>query len=166
MRLIASHGSLCVFGGGQRACKCSPRLPPLASPHRCVFGACIYGWQARGIELLPLLVKHATRIVHEARVTGVRFECADLLCCDLRELDVVMLASQCWDAALVGAVRAKLLTELAEGSLVVDYTDGLGRRDGASDDAQVQRRDFHLELTVEAPVSWDGSHRFYVWRVL
>ena len=98
-----------------------------------------------------------------------------------------MLASQCWDAALVGAVRAKLLTELAEGSLVVDYTDGLGRRDGASlaegslevdytdglgrrdgasDDAQVQRRDFHLELTVEAPVSWDGSHRFYVWRVL
>ena len=77
-----------------------------------------------------------------------------------------MLASQCWDAALVGAVRAKLLTELAEGSLVVDYTDGLGRRDGASDDAQVQRRDFHLELTVEAPVSWDGSHCFYVWRVL
>lgn len=139
----------------------------------CVFGACVYGWQTRGIELLPLLVEHATRIVHEARVTGVSFECADLLCCDFRELDIVMLASQCWDAALVGAVRAKLLAELAEGSLVVDYTDGLGRRDGASDEAQGSstsqqpgRRVFHLELTVEAPVSWDGSHSFYVWRVL
>ena len=102
----------------------------------CVYGACVHGWRVRGIELLPLLARHATRIAHSAGVRGVHFECADLLSCDLsasgersfRDLpralplpflelltppdhlsreDVVMLASQCWDDVLVAKVPSE-----------------------------------------------------------
>ena len=117
-------------------------------------------------------------------------------------------------------VRAKLLAELADGALIVDYTDALGRADlrecrgddressgggepgeGASSSAQqaadaaadaegpflaVQRSPqlgewsssrhsvlgdevdearLALAFTLSAPVSWDGAHQFYVWRV-
>jgi len=154
-----------------------------------IYGACVYGWRARGIELLPLLTRHATRVVRSCGVIGVHFECADMLDCDLSNEDVIMLASQCWDDALVAAVRMKMLNDLPEGSLVVDYTDALGKEvaevanvasppgEWSSQtawaswsscshvDDQHAARHFALECTVRAPVSWDGGHQFWIWRV-
>ena len=60
----------------------------------CIYGACLYGWTVRGIELLPLLVRHAERVVQGANVRGVSFECADILSCDLQSEQVLLLASQ------------------------------------------------------------------------
>ena len=41
-------------------------------------------------------------------------------------MQLLLLTSQCWDAALCVRLRAKLLAELPEGALVVDYTAAMG----------------------------------------
>ena len=128
-----------------------------------MYGACVYGLQTRGIELLPLLASHARDIAQKAGVDRLTFECADMLACDLSEAEILLLASQCWDEALVDQLRSKLLTELEVGTLVIDYTAALG-------DETKQRtstaKSFALEMNVSAPVSWDGAHRFWIWRVV
>lgn len=147
-----------------------------------VYGACVYGIQSRGIELMPLLVSRAQQLSGEAGVQGTTFECADMLDCDLTRSTILMLASQCWDRSLMAAVRSKLLNELQVGALVIDYTPALGEETTAEafsaaedPDAPVSTksrrnpvrggRRFALQTTVSAPVSWDGAHRFWVWRV-
>lgn len=137
----------------------------------CVYGACVYGIETRGIELMPGLAQAAQRIVTRAGVVGVSFECADMLGVDLSEADVLLLASQCWDAPLVAALGAKLLAELRPGALVIDYTPALGEASRRGDDGEQQQqqqpggRRFVLEHSCEAPVSWGGALRFYIWRV-
>lgn len=147
----------------------------------CVYGACVFGLRTRGIELLPSLAAAAARLVKEAGVAGVTLECADMLECDLSDAEIVLLASQCWDATLIAALRAKLLAELPDRALVLDYTAALGeappaprqlgraaapgpRPNGVPPQAGGGRR-LTLECTVQAPVSWDSAHTFWVWRV-
>ena len=130
----------------------------------CFYGACVYGLEARGVELLPLLADTARRVASEARVEGVTFECADMLRCDLRGAEILMLASQCWDAELYDALRAKLLAELPDGALVLDYGAGLGEGEGGRK-AGKAGRSFALVERVTAPVSWDGAHEFCVFRL-
>ena len=139
-----------------------------------LYGACVHGLHSRGIELLPLLARTAERIAAEAGVVGASFECADMLSSDLKGSDIVLLASQCWDRTLIAAVRRKLLCELPLGALVLDYTAALGEVEESSPDrppplppsGSSARRAFALACTVHAPVSWDGSHCFWVWRVV
>jgi hypothetical protein len=141
-----------------------------------LYGACVFGVRSHGIELLPELAAAAVRVAAAAGVEHASFECADMLTCDLSASDVVLLASQCWDARLVAAVRWKLLDELLPGALVLDYTAALGEETDASrSDAQpnlpasathAPRRGFALQCTVRAPVSWDATHCFWVWRVV
>ena len=139
-----------------------------------IYGACVHGLRSRGIELLPLLARTAERIAAEAGVVGASFECADMLSSDLKGSDIVLLASQCWDRTLIAAVRRKLLCELPLGALVLDYTAALGEAEESSPDrppplppsGSSARRAFALACTVHAPVSWDGSHCFWVWRVV
>ena len=57
-------------------------------------------------------------------------------------------------------LRTKLLAELPEGALIIDYTDALGKG-GAGHGGQ---RRFVLAEQVRAPVSWDSQHTFWVWR--
>ena len=125
-----------------------------------MYGACVHRLRSRGIELLPALASRASRIAQAARVDGASFECADILACDLRHEEIVLLASQCWDEKLREAVAAKLLAELPSESLVIDYTAALGAIQATS-----EGRYFELACTVRAPVSWDGAHSFWVWRL-
>lgn len=90
-----------------------------------LYGACVYGWRTRGLELLDCLVVGARAISNAAHVTCLTYERTDGLCADYTAEDVVMLASQCWDAHLVAALGTKLLAELHDGAIVVDYTDAL-----------------------------------------
>ena len=137
----------------------------------CFYGACVYGFRTRGIELLPNLVAAAKRTAREAAIFGVHFECDDMLRSDLRGSHLIILASQCWDAPLLAAVRVKLLDELPTGALVLDYTPLLGEPPETSRDermpmpAKSEGRSLQLACTVSAPVSWDGTHKFWVWRV-
>ena len=101
---------------------------------------------------------------------------------------MVLLASQCWDEALLAAVSSKLLSELPDGALVLDYSAQLGEQPGRTPHLQVEHqqaphqqaehplggvgrpaesraRGFELVSTVRAPVSWDQGHAFWVWRV-
>ena len=181
-----------------------------------VYGATVHGLDARGVELLPMLALAAQGVAARAGVRGAAFVRADMLTVDLSGSEVVMLASQCWDAALLRRVRAKLLRELGEGhtpcpatlarpcllpcaasgpdrsgssslspptpytpntlgragsgALVLDYTALLGELpdddpDGSVGTAAAAASTLSLECTVDAPVSWDGTHRFWVWRV-
>ena len=117
--------------------------------------------------MLPVLAKTATRVCAAAGVEGVSFECADMLTRDLSGSDIVLLTSQCWDAPLVAALASKLLAELSLGALVIDYTAALGEASSApTDERCAHRTAFALECTVRAPVSWDGAHCFWVWRVV
>ena len=74
---------------------------------------------------------------------------------------LLVLTSQCWDPRLCRQVRAKLLRELPEGALVIDYTAALGERGGGG---VGEPRRFALVQQVQAPVSWDRGHTFWVWR--
>ena len=165
----------------------------------CLYGACVYGLRAEGVELLPKLCECARAAAAAARVppSGASFVCADALAHDVTRARLLMLTSQCWDASLCAAVRAKLLAELPDGALVIDYTPALGNggggggggggasgadrggenggeassedhRDekGGEEDADVRRRrrTFALVAKVNAPVSWDAAHQFWVWR--
>lgn len=133
-----------------------------------MYGACVYGLPSRGIELMPALAERSQRIAREAGVENVSFECADMLHCDLSGSSMVLLASQCWDRSLLHAVRAKLLAELMPGALVLDYTSALGETKDPSTTPKSTsgRNHFALLTTVSAPVSWDGAHKFWVWRVI
>ena len=99
-------------------------------------------------------------------------------------MELLLLTSQCWDAALCVRLRAKLLAELPEGALVVDYTaamggeaaeqagraaaeaSGVGEAGGgeAGGGDEPAGRRFVLLEKVRAPVSWDAGHVFWVWR--
>jgi hypothetical protein len=142
-----------------------------------LYGACVHGLPSRGVELMPYLARTAERVAAEAGVAGARFECADMMRVDLGGSRLVLLASQCWDEALVARLRAKLLRELPQGALVLDYTPLLGEPQdpeeeeegaatAAADDGAAPRRQFELACTVAAPVSWDGAHQFWVWRLV
>jgi hypothetical protein len=63
-----------------------------------------------------------------------------------------MLASQCWDEALVGAAGAKLAAELPPGALVLDYTGALAPVLGDA------------EGVVELEVSWNSAQAMHVFR--
>ena len=103
-------------------------------------------------------------------------------------MQLLLLTSQCWDAALCVRLRAKLLAELPEGALVVDYTAAMGGEavqagraaaaaggdgeagggeagggEAGGGEAPAGRR-FVLLEKVRAPVSWDAGHVFWVWR--
>ena len=93
-------------------------------------------------------------------------------------MQLLVLTSQCWDAALCVRLRAKLLAELPEGALVVDYTAAMGGEavqagraaaaaggdgEAGGGEAPAGRR-FVLLEKVRAPVSWDAGHVFWVWR--
>lgn len=56
---------------------------------------------------------------------GLEVVCGDMLEADLSLAAVVLLTSQCWDAALAARVDAKLAMELPPDAVVVDYTDRL-----------------------------------------
>ena len=97
----------------------------------CLYGACVYGLRAEGVELLPKLCDCARAAAAAARVPpsgagGVSFVCADALAHGVTRARLLVLTSQCWDASLCAAVRAKLLAELPDGALVIDYTPALG----------------------------------------
>ena len=103
-------------------------------------------------------------------------------------VQLLLLTSQCWDAALCVRLRAKLLLELPEGALVVDYTAAMGAEAAAGEEAKEAAgeeaggggggeagggegrggapagRRFVLLEKVRAPVSWDAGHVFWVWR--
>ena len=147
-----------------------------------IYGACVYGLPSRGIELMPLLANRASDLASRAGVAGASFECADMLDCSLADCAILLLASQCWDRSLIAAVRSKLLAELQVGALVLDYTSALGEeeegeegvvegtptalpQEGEAASRPASRRRFALQTTVSAPVSWDGAHKFWVWRV-
>ena len=129
-----------------------------------MYGACVHGLRSHGIEILPLLAARAAEVATAAGVKGASFECADMLCVDLSQSDVVLLASQCWDESLIAALRTKLLEELVEGALVLDYTPALGEASGLPGRMPGARK-FTLACKVRAPVSWDEAHCFWVWRV-
>ena len=72
-------------------------------------------------------------------------------------------------------LRAKLLAELPENALVVDYTAAVGGEAAEEAEAGEGRggegrggapagRRFVLLEKVRAPVSWDAGHVFWVWR--
>jgi len=72
-------------------------------------------------------------------------------------------------------LRAKLLAELPENALVVDYTAAVGGeaaeeaaaaegRGGEGRGGAPAGRRFVLLEKVRAPVSWDAGHVFWVWR--
>ena len=72
-------------------------------------------------------------------------------------------------------LRAKLLAELPENALVVDYTAAVGGEAAEEAEAAEGRggegrggapagRRFVLLEKVRAPVSWDAGHVFWVWR--
>ena len=124
---------------------------------------------------MPILFDVAVQTAVAAQITNVSFICADLLTVDLSCRDVVLLASQCWDQVLLAAVRTKLLCELRDGALVLDYSAQLGEQQATecerSDLTRTtleleQKRGFQLVSTVRAPVSWDREHAFWVWRVV
>lgn len=135
-----------------------------------LYGACVHGLVSRGIELLPVLARHATQLSDAAGVVGVSFDCADMLTSDLGQPQIVLLASQCWDPPLIATLRAKLLRELPLGALVLDYTAALGQppeeAQGHDGPAAPATRAFELQCTVRAPVSWDEAHCFWVWRLV
>ena len=85
------------------------------------------------------------------------------------QVQLLLLTSQCWDAALCARLRTKLLAQLPEGALVVDYTAAVGGK-GAGGEAETDGgaggvgRRFVLLEKVHAPVSWDAGHVFWVWR--
>lgn len=138
------------------------------------YGACIYRFPTTGIELMPNLVSAADRVARIAGVEGIRFECADALCCDLSTCMLVVLASQCWDKDLLSALHGKLLSELPEGALVLDYTSPLCKNQKKKPcmdeklkiDVQGMRNTLQLSCTVTAPVSWNGAQTFWVWKVV
>ncbi len=142
----------------------------------CFYGACVHGLRSHGIELIPFLAATAARVAADAGVGGATFECADMLSVHLGGYAILLLASQCWDEELVRRLRAKLLDELDAGAVVIDYTPLLGEEPAAeprapaeAERAPPQRRcraRFELACTVDAPVSWDGEHTFWVWRVV
>ena len=74
----------------------------------------------------------------------------------LNQVAILMLTSQCWDHDLVARVHAKLARELAPGAIIVDYTDALLR--------QQEHTCFEMVAHVQAPVSWNDEHTFYVVR--
>ena len=119
------------------------------------FAAMTYGLESRGVELLSSLVQVARRIAEECAVLGARFECCDALRASVSGACIVLCASQCWDDALRSAVQEKLLQELSEEAVVIDYTDFMSREG-----------DSRLEVCdiVEGPVSWNPSQRFFVLR--
>ena len=123
---------------------------------------------------MPLLASRAAQVADAAGVHGVEFEQADLLACELSTSKIVLLASQCWDGLLIEKLRGKLLAELEDGALVLDYTPALGELrtsdihsspGAAAAPSNDPCRRFALQCTVDAPVSWDGAHRFWVWSV-
>lgn len=127
----------------------------------CFYVASVYGIPARGIELLPNLVNTAERIAHEVGIESVSFECNDVLKADLRGSKVLVLTSQCWDLLLITSLRSKLLKELPEGALIIDYTPMLGETCVDSH----SMRALNLVCNATLPVSWDGAHTFWIWRV-
>ena len=105
----------------------------------CLYGACVYGLRAEGVELLPKLCDCARAAAAAAPVPpsgagGASFVCADALAYDVTRARLLMLTSQCWDASLCAAIRAKLLAELPDGALVIDYTPALGGGSGGGGD--------------------------------
>ena len=147
------------------------------------YGALALGVHAVGYELLPSLVAVAEQTNAALRGDGGRrsggreasphggggggggggkatragFVCGDMLAAPLRGARVVLLASQCWDAALYHATAAKMARELVRGAVVVDYGDKLGGAEfGGAFGAEPA-------ATVRAPVSWNRNQSFYVW---
>ena len=123
------------------------------------------GLRCEGIELVPFLVRAARATADRAGVCSCSFVCADMLGYDVSAAQLLLLTSQCWDPVLCARLRAKLLAELPEGALVVDYTAAMGDDGGeARCGAPPTCRAFVLLEKVLAPVSWDASHVFWVWR--
>ena len=114
-----------------------------------------------------------------------------MLSYDASAVQLLLLTSQCWDVALCVRLRAKLLLELPEGALVIDYTAAMGAEAAAGEEAKEAAgeeaggggggeaggggggeagggapagRRFVLLEKVRAPVSWDAGHGFWVWR--
>lgn len=90
----------------------------------------------------------------------VHFVNGDLLQDDVSSAGVVLVADQCWDAALRAAAAVKLRRELPAGALVVSYTgavvegqEGAGAGEGGFEELAV----------VRVPVSWNAEQ---VMRVL
>ena len=129
----------------------------------CFYGACVHGLRSHGIELLPVLAREAIGVARDAEVDGVSFECADMLGCDLSAADILLLTSQCWDGPMLEKLRAKLLRELREGALVIDYTAAMGEGDARQGWGE---RTFVLEWKGVGEVSWGGEITFWVWRVV
>ncbi|WIA16583.1 hypothetical protein OEZ85_013251 [Tetradesmus obliquus] len=89
-------------------------------------------WSVVGIELLPVLVQVAQHMAQAAGLTGVSFDCGDLLASDLSNVGVLLLTEQCWDDQLIAKAAAKVQAELPAGSVVIDYTGSMGRAGLAS----------------------------------
>ncbi|EQC41469.1 hypothetical protein SDRG_01436 [Saprolegnia diclina VS20] len=105
----------------------------------------------RGVEILTYLVEQARELA--SSVPQVAYEACDMLTVSLGHTRFLVLASQCWDAALWAKLARKLL-ELTS-CIVLDYTDRLSRCNG-----------FHLAATTQGNVSWHAGHTFYVYERL
>ena len=118
-----------------------------------LYGALYWGLPTRGVEILPSLVAvaDAAAAVAAASVSpsstiDISFEEGDVLQCDLSSATIIMATSQCWDVALIKALRAKLVKEVRPGACVIDYRPLL---DGEPL--------FTSAVVATIPVSWDTS---------
>ena len=115
------------------------------------YGALTFGFSSEGYELLPFLTQIAQHAQESYDISNVEFKCIDMLQAPLQNTSILLLASQCWDPALLDLVYQKLQAELPDQSLVIDYRPDLAKRDS-----------FIILEHHFGEVSWTDKQSFYV----
>ena len=128
----------------------------------------VHGW-----EVLPSL--HAQAIALANGLTGeYRSRCVfhldNALNADLSTFSVVVLAAQCWDAWLLDLVYAKICSECAHGTLIIDYNDRSSHfqqnKLGGGTTTDELKMELRLESKKTLRTSWSDSQNFHVWKCI
>ncbi|KAG2786783.1 hypothetical protein JG687_00002668 [Phytophthora cactorum] len=119
------------------------------------FAALALDLRSTGVEILPFLHELAEQTRKDLQISKnkCRFKCADMLTVSVQETSILLLTSQCWDAALYQQVQHKLEAELQPGALVIDYKNAL-------------QSSPHFHLLHQLPhqrVSWNNSQSFFIF---
>jgi hypothetical protein len=110
----------------------------------------------QGYEILPFLTKVAQDTAKEFQIeSNCHFYCQNMLDACLKDTNILVLTSQCWDQNLQHQVRKKLIQELPSKVLVIDYGPML-----LEDNEKPCC--FEKCTIITAPVSWNSRQRMYI----
>lgn len=118
------------------------------------YASITFGWSCIGYELLPYLVEVADELKHKLKLGTMETVQDNLLRSSLEGVGVLLIANQCWDRDLQQQAYGKITSELAQGSIVIDYVGHLSTYLGQP------------IAVIEAGVSWNKAHKFYVYEKL